>query len=246
MSELDRFLADNGIAASMNGRRTPSFTREVPGADLLASPANSKRPVRLWETTWLRQRRRILKELQPADVLRANVEATQENFDIAVEEANLPLVRSWKKQYNFTVDAIPAIRSNNAELLDMVEEWSDPSGYDFYDPQLEEVARVRNFYYLEKFRPDLSPEFVKAGWLEGVAEVLERIGHQLDYDIAMESVVTAINYQQWDCLRLILSTFTDQQKILLATDLQQDNYSINDYQSAELAKVLSDFNVVGW
>ena len=232
--EISPILGDLRSRSGLGSRMTM--------ADVLRQAQNRHRLSSLQEQIWLRHRRDILRRLRPNDVLRAQVEATQENFDIAVEEANVPLVKAWQQQYGFALEVLPVIRSNNADLLDMIEDWGDWFTTDYnYTVLITQVADTGNLHYLRKFKPRLHEALVRAGWLEGVEEVLDYTSYPVDYDL----VILAIQLQQWDILRVLLSALTQEQKDQLAEQLRDRTYLIYSYQP-ELIDIFIDSGVNNW
>jgi hypothetical protein len=178
------------------------------------------------------KRRRMLQMAVPTGTM-PNLLPTQEDFDIAVEVGNVPLVEYWKDKYGFQMDEVSAIRSNNPEMLDLIESWYD---YSDFDPVLEEVAKVGNMYFLDKFANNITgipPEFAKFGWIEGILYLLKVHPPPYDADLILPAIVEAINNKHEDVVELLLSKLTHEQMRMFRQDILVKNWDI-DYDDPEV------------
>jgi hypothetical protein len=172
--------------------------------------------------------------------MKARIEPTQENFDIVVEEANLPLLYYWKQKYGFTVDEFSAVRSNNLEILQLVTHWTEYWGYERYYPLMEEVASAKNMYLVRSFSiVGVPAEFVKAGWIEAVAYLLEQNARGLE--LYIDAIIDAINYKQWEILRLLLNYLDTNERQELEDDVISKVYDIN--HSPEADRILDEYGI---
>jgi hypothetical protein len=194
---------------------------------------------------------------------------TKEDFDAVVELGNTPVAVVWKNQYDFHLTELMAIRSCTPDILNFIDSWSEYSGPYGFNPILEEVAKVRNMYYLQKFwsyleygpnddgtvdevEPykivrkewlrDVPPEFVRMGWSEGVTYLLNlREGRVDSYENYVQTIMTAINEKKWDLLRIELSALSEQELVKFLSAMNRQDFNI-DYTNEELKLVVGDFS----
>jgi hypothetical protein len=198
------------------------------------------------------QKRTILRVLKPEELLITKMEATQDNFNIVVEEGNLPLLHHWKEQHKFKVTELSAVRSGVPEIFDLVTKRTSYFAYSSNHLVLEEVAKLKFMYYLHVTKINvIRPEFVRAGWIEGIQYCLDNnfnnsndnsndnINDSSNDNINDSSndnlfslytveyaIVEAINCKQWLILQLLLAKLTDEYKLQLDTEFKSTKYKI--------------------
>jgi len=188
--------------------------------------------------------------LKTATVQEANSllpKPSQSDFDLAVEENNLPVVMEWRSLYGYKVDIEKAVRANSAEMLDLADSdgWDDDSDIG-YSNLLLEVGKVHNFFFVQKYLRSSWPveEFVKAGWLEGLALIVRNGIANIEEDTAVAVMNAAVERREWTMLALVLSVTTDAQKKEIA-DLINDKLMVFDVNLVDRGTVLEIFSRYG-
>jgi len=196
----------------------------------------------------IKNKRQILSTLSPTDVTTmrvAQIEPTQENFDIVVEEGNIPLMQDWVGRYGFYIDPISVVRANKGSMLQYFDVGYDYSGEYGFDPVLEEVAKVKNMYYLHKFGSSLSKiipsEFAKFGWLDGIGYLVELLPRTYDYDVLSQAIISAIIFEHWETVRFLMYLLTPTQLISFKQDIINNVWTVNNGKQ-ELIDIMNDIN----
>ena len=163
--------------------------------------------------------------------MNCHLELNEENFKTVVQNGNTELVTYWKKMSNFKVSDMDAVKSENSEMLDLIDDFSDYNGEFGHDPLLENIAIHKNINFLKKFEYSLSrgiyAEFVRFNFMDGIKFINRNVKENLNLDFVIDGLLEAINSEKWDYVNLALKYISRNDIEKLYNDILNNFYAVN-------------------